>query len=89
MHLLVEPSGGKYWRMAYRFAGKQKSLALGVYPDITLRIARAAASEEARDKRRRVPAQRRIGRKSNGCLRKVFIPGPVVVRSRKSYCRNC
>lgn len=31
---------GKYWRMAYRFAGKQKTLALGVYPDVTLAQAR-------------------------------------------------
>lgn len=31
---------GKYWRMAYRFAGKQKTLALGVYPAITLAQAR-------------------------------------------------
>lgn len=31
---------GKYWRMAYRFAGKQKTLALGVYPAVTLAQAR-------------------------------------------------
>ena len=31
---------GKYWRMAYRFAGKQKTLALGVYPDVSLADAR-------------------------------------------------
>ncbi len=29
---------GKYWRMAYRFAGKQKNLALGVYPDVSLEL---------------------------------------------------
>lgn len=33
---------GKYWRMAYRFAGKQKTLALGVYPAVTLAKARKA-----------------------------------------------
>ena len=32
---------GKYWRYKYRFAGKEKTLALGVYPDITLKKARA------------------------------------------------
>lgn len=31
---------GKYWRLSYRFAGKQKTLALGVYPDVSLKIAR-------------------------------------------------
>jgi hypothetical protein len=33
LFLLVNPDGAKYWRMAYRFAGKQKTLALGVYPE--------------------------------------------------------
>lgn len=36
-------AAGKYWRLAYRFAAKQKTLAMGVYPDVTL--------AEARDKR--------------------------------------
>lgn len=29
MHLLIHPNGSKYWRIQYRFAGKQKLLALG------------------------------------------------------------
>lgn len=36
----VSPSGGKLWRLAYRFDGKQKLLALGAYPDVTLKMAR-------------------------------------------------
>lgn len=40
LFLLVIPAGGKYWRMAYRFGGKQKTLALGVYPDVSLADAR-------------------------------------------------
>ena len=32
--------GAKYWRLAYRFAGKQKTLALGVYPEVSLSDAR-------------------------------------------------
>ncbi len=39
--LLVTPTGSKLWRLAYRFAGKQKSLALGAYPFVTLKQARA------------------------------------------------
>jgi len=38
--LLVQPSGGKWWRYRYRFAGKEKMLALGAYPDISLADAR-------------------------------------------------
>lgn len=40
LYLFVLKSGGTYWRYRYRFAGKQKELALGVYPDITLSEAR-------------------------------------------------
>jgi integrase len=40
LHLLVTPSGGMYWRYNYRAAGKAKTMALGTYPDITLKIAR-------------------------------------------------
>ncbi|EMR7681218.1 tyrosine-type recombinase/integrase [Yersinia enterocolitica] len=40
MHLLVNPNGAKYWRLQYRFGGKQKMLALGVYPIVTLADAR-------------------------------------------------
>ena len=47
LFLLVEPNGGKYWRLAYRFVGKQKTLALGVYPDVSLADARSRR-EDAR-----------------------------------------
>ena len=40
MCLFVHPNGGKYWRLSYRFGGKQKTLALGVYPDVSLADAR-------------------------------------------------
>ncbi|HGX3269385.1 TPA: tyrosine-type recombinase/integrase [Citrobacter koseri] len=40
MHLLVHPNGSRYWRLQYRFGGKQKMLALGVYPDVSLADAR-------------------------------------------------
>ena len=40
MHLLISPNGAKYWRVKYRFAGKEKTLALGVYPEVSLAEAR-------------------------------------------------
>ena len=36
----MNPNGSRYWRLKYRIAGKEKLLALGVYPDITLAVAR-------------------------------------------------
>lgn len=52
MYLEVAPSGGKYWRLKYRFAGKEKRLALGVYPDVSL----AAAREKRDDARKKLAA---------------------------------
>ena len=40
LFLLVHPNGGKYWRLRYSFAGKEKLLALGTYPQISLLDAR-------------------------------------------------
>jgi integrase len=40
LFLLITPSGGKYWRLRYYFADKEKLLALGVYPDVSLAEAR-------------------------------------------------
>jgi len=45
LYLLVTPQGGKYWRLKYRFDGKEKLLALGAYPDVVLAIARQRRDE--------------------------------------------
>jgi len=41
LHLLVTDGGSKLWRLAYRFGGKQKTLALGIYPHVSLADARS------------------------------------------------
>jgi integrase len=41
LHLLVLPSGQRYWRMNYRYLGRYKTLAFGVWPDVGLADARA------------------------------------------------
>ncbi|KMH30107.1 tyrosine-type recombinase/integrase, partial [Klebsiella pneumoniae] len=43
--LLVHPNGSKYWRLRYRFGGKEKMLALGKYPEVSLADARARRDE--------------------------------------------
>ena len=48
LYLEVTAAGGKYWRWKYRHAGKEKRLALGVYPEVTL-----AQAREGRDSARR------------------------------------
>jgi integrase len=41
LYLLIQPRGAKLWRLAYRFGGKQKTLAFGIYPTVSLANARA------------------------------------------------
>jgi len=48
LYLLIKPNGARYWRLKYRVAGKEKLLALGVYPDVTLADARAKRDEAKR-----------------------------------------
>jgi integrase len=45
MFLLITPAGQRYWRLKYRVAGKEKLLALGVYPEVTLAAARKKRDE--------------------------------------------
>ncbi len=40
LYLLVQPNGARYWRMDYRHAEKRGTVALGVYPDVSLKEAR-------------------------------------------------
>jgi integrase len=49
LHLLVKPNGSRLWRLAYRFDGKQKLLAFGSYPLVTL-----AGARERRDAARKL-----------------------------------
>lgn len=62
LRLLITPSGGKLWRFKYRFLGKEQTLVLGQYPDVSLKDARdgrdaarkllAAGKNPSQEKRR-------------------------------------
>lgn len=45
LYLELTAAGGRYWRLKYRHGGKEKRLALGVYPAVSLKAAREAATE--------------------------------------------
>lgn len=49
LFIIVMPTGGKWWRLKYRFNGKDKQLSLGVYPDVSLKTARKRR-DEARER---------------------------------------
>jgi transposase-like protein len=42
LQIWITPDGAKRWRLAYRFGGKQRALAIGVYPAVSLKEAREA-----------------------------------------------
>jgi len=48
LFLIVTPAGGKWWRFRYRHDGKESSLSLGVYPQVSLKQARARRDEARR-----------------------------------------
>ncbi|MBM7424828.1 tyrosine-type recombinase/integrase [Spongiibacter marinus] len=48
LYIEIHPSGAKYWRHKYRFAGKEKRIGHGVYPEVTLAEARIARDEARR-----------------------------------------
>jgi integrase len=51
LFLLVQPSGGKLWRMKYRIDGREKKLGIGTYPEVGL-----AEARERRDEARKMMA---------------------------------
>ena len=50
LQLWLQPTGGRLWRLAYRFDGKQKLLALGVYPEVDPRKSDRGLSLVCREK---------------------------------------
>ena len=52
LYLFLHANGSKYWRMAYRFAAKEKTLSFGTFPEVSLKEAR-----DKRDKARKLIAE--------------------------------
>jgi integrase len=49
LYVMVNPDGSRWWRLKYRYQGREKTISLGVYPDTSLKLAR-----ERRDEARRL-----------------------------------
>lgn len=45
LYLEISPAGGKWWRLKYHFAGKEKRISLGVHPEVDLKKARQRTLE--------------------------------------------
>ena len=85
LQLWVQPTGGRLWRLAFRFGGKQKLLALGAYPTVSLADARQARDEAKRLLKAGVdPTQDKKDRKAGGEDRTFrAIAGEFVIRLGK------
>lgn len=68
LYLVVSPSGNKLWRLKYRVFGREKTLSLGHYPELSLKDARVKR-DEAREhlaKQQDPGAEKKEGGRSNG-----------------------
>lgn len=78
LYLLLAPAGGKLWKLKYRFAGKEKKLSFGSYPDVSLKEARqrrdharsllAAGIDPGAAKRAEIEAQQESLRSTFGAV---------------------
>lgn len=69
LYLEVMPTGAKYWRLKYRHAGKEKRLALGVYPEVSIAAARIAREGARADIRAgRDPSAERRAKRAHDAL---------------------
>ena len=71
MYLLLRPDGSRYWRLDYRFDGKRKTLALGVYPEVGLDEARQrrSAAKSLLAARQDPAAVKKAGKRGNPVTR--------------------
>jgi hypothetical protein len=80
LHLFVTPSGGKLWRWKFRFRGKERLMAFGAYPEITLAMATEKHAEQRRLLKTGVsPMAARKAQKAQ----KISEHGPESTRSRR------
>ena len=64
LFLIVQPSGGKWWRFRYKFDDKEKTISLGTYPEVSLKKARERRDEYREDLAdERDPSQTRKSKK--------------------------
>lgn len=75
LFLLVNPNGSKYWRLKYFYAGKEKLLALGVYPEVSLSDARV----------RRADARKALAAGKDPSMQKQELKRLAVLRSEHSF----
>ena len=62
LYLEVSPSGGKWWRLKYRFNGKEKRISFGVFPEVGLKEARDSRDDARQQLRSNVDPNQRTWR---------------------------
>lgn len=84
--LVISPAGGKLWRLRYRYEGKEKMLALGGYPDVSL-----AEARERRDHARKMLAEGidpSMARKKEKIARKLASANSLEAVAREWYAKR-
>ena len=75
LYLFVSPSGGRLWRMDYRFSGKRKTLSIGAYPAVSLADARA----------RRQTARAQLAQGVDPCAHKQAVKSSIIGKAENSF----
>lgn len=85
LYLEIAPTGSRWWRFKYRFAGKEKRISLGVYPDVGLKKAR-----DRRDEMRKLVADGIVPSAARQQQKLMAQSSPRIPsrRSRASHSRN-
>jgi hypothetical protein len=90
--LLVAPFGARLWRWRYRFDGREKMMAFGEFPLVTLKAARELhfAARQRKEARTGSQAARQFpGPKDRRGGRRVMNDCPTYPRSAQAYRQNC
>jgi integrase len=99
LYLEISPNGGKWWRLKYRFAGKEKRLSLGVYPEVPLasRTDKATGERIEGARERRDNARRLLGQGIDPGMHRKATKAATAARAANSfeavarewYAKNC
>ena len=98
LFLLLHPNGSKYWRMKYQFMGKEKLLAFGVWPEVSLteackkrneaKLILKSVNDPSVDKKNQKLTGHILQNNNFGFLLRLVTPSPVIAPTNSSQSGN-
>jgi len=88
LYIEVAPSGTKAWRVKYRFQGKEKRLSLGIYPDISIELAREKLAHEKELLANGIDPSEERKKEKNTSQARTFQPDEALANNSKEKIKN-